>query len=255
MDVALIKMGCLADKRPQEIYWQENDVEPRIKKNTTCNLWDSLGNSQDAEKHIKVVSRLSRSGFYTRGIVSDFKAVTVFEGKGQPASSSLEGEAWAISCPRKFDSVAEARRTQWLMGKDVYPFCRAGDSGSFVIAAAGWEYDGHDNKISMLSDLQEATGMLQNDRRFDFCGINGLRVNVFHSIRCCEIGNRIHDRGNISMATETLGGPPGGGSEFVLTTGHYTKVYFTKTSIGGVKPQAVANAFRTQVFKSYNSEK
>ncbi|KAF3404888.1 hypothetical protein DPV78_002968 [Talaromyces pinophilus] len=149
MDLALIKMDCLTDTRAEEIYLQENADNPPIPKNTTCNFWDvdSLVNPQDAEKHIKVVSRLSRSGTYTTGIVSDFRAVTVFGGKGQPGS--WEVEAWAITCPRRLHSLDDDEPGPW-------PFASPGDSGSLIIAAAGWEYDGHDNKIVMLSMRQEA---------------------------------------------------------------------------------------------------
>lgn len=156
MDLALIQMDCLADTRPQEIYWQENATRPLIRKNTTCNFWDvdSLGNAQETKEHIKVVARLSRSGSYTMGIVSDFRAVTVFGEEDQPGSWKVE--AWAITCPRRMDSVSEGTANQWLMGKDWQPFAKAGDSGSFIIAAAGWEYDGHDNKIIMLPKRQEA---------------------------------------------------------------------------------------------------
>ncbi|KUL91680.1 hypothetical protein ZTR_01273 [Talaromyces verruculosus] len=149
MDLALIKMDCLTDTRAEEIYLQENAENPPIPKNTTCNFWDvdSLVNPQGAEKHIKVVSRLSRSGSYTMGIVSDFRAVTVFGEKGQPGS--WEVEAWAITCPRRLHSLDDDEPGPWF-------FASPGDSGSFIIAAAGWEYDGHDNKITMLSMRQEA---------------------------------------------------------------------------------------------------
>ncbi|GAM39786.1 hypothetical protein TCE0_034r11613 [Talaromyces pinophilus] len=135
--------------RAEEIYLQENADNPPIPKNTTCNFWDvdSLVNPQDAEKHIKVVPRLSRSESYTMGIVSDFRAVTVFGEKGQPGS--WEVEAWAITCPRRLHSLDDDDPGPW-------PFASPGDSGSFIIAAAGWEYDGHDNKITMLSMRQEA---------------------------------------------------------------------------------------------------
>ncbi|KAI7968691.1 hypothetical protein EIK77_005707 [Talaromyces pinophilus] len=149
MDLALIKMDCLTDTRAEEIYLQENADNPPIPKNTTCNFWgvDSLVNPQDAEKHIKVVSRLSRSGSYTMGIVSDFRAVTVVGEKGLPGS--WEVESWAITCPRRLHSLDDDEPGPW-------PFASPGDSGSFIIAAAGWEYDGHDNKITMLSMRQEA---------------------------------------------------------------------------------------------------
>lgn len=55
----------------------------------------------------------------------------------------------AITCPRWFNSVEDWKNDPW-------PFAYQGESGSFIIAAAGWKYDGHDNKITKLSIRQEA---------------------------------------------------------------------------------------------------
>jgi hypothetical protein len=118
IDLALIRMDCLADKKPQEIYWKENGGNPPIWKNTTCNFWevDLLGDSQDAEKHIKVVAKLLRSGFYTIGIVNDFKAKTFpFYKNGQPASREVD--AWVITCPRKHERAGDSPYYQY---RDVY---------------------------------------------------------------------------------------------------------------------------------------
>ncbi|OKL57563.1 hypothetical protein UA08_07258 [Talaromyces atroroseus] len=108
MDLALIKVDCLADKRPQEVYWQKSAVNPPIWEDTTCNFWevDSLAASKDAEKHINVVAKLSRSGAYTMGVVSGFKADTIpFYKNGQPTLKKVE--AWAITCPRRHESEGD----------------------------------------------------------------------------------------------------------------------------------------------------
>ncbi|RAO64961.1 uncharacterized protein BHQ10_000973 [Talaromyces amestolkiae] len=145
MDLALLKIkpDCLAHEKPHEIHWKENFEDPIIEKDTTCHFWevDSLG------EHIKVVSRLSRSGSYTMGTVSNFQAYCV-EHEEEGRSGEFKGFAWVITCPRRHGNPDEpdARR----------PFAAPGDSGSFVIAAADWKYDGKENKITMLPSREAA---------------------------------------------------------------------------------------------------
>lgn len=150
MDLALVKLkpDRLGHEEPHKIYWKENADTPRIPKNTTCNFWevDSLGARQKANEHINVVSRLSRLGSYTMGIVSEFKAETL-EFKEDGREGKMRGVAWVITCPRRHLNPNE---------QDAWPFAAAGDSGSFIIAAAGWKYDGKDNKITMLSQKEAA---------------------------------------------------------------------------------------------------
>lgn len=140
MDLALVRMGCLSGKHPREIFLKANEEDPQILEHTTYNSWevDSLGNSMDAEKHIKVVAKVSRQGVYAMGHVSHFKVDIDVPLQDKNGVKVLQKRsAWAIS-------------TLILNNKDS---TRAGDSGSFIIAAHGWDFAGYDNKVAMPTTL------------------------------------------------------------------------------------------------------
>lgn len=139
MDLALIKMDCPGAEKPEKIYLKEKTTPPRIPPHVVCETWetDSLGVSHDGDdkNHIKVVGKLSRTGVYSFGIVDDFRAVT-FPFMENGVQTKEKHYAWVVSHP-----AAYARG----------PFSEAGDSGSFVIAAADWKYSDYDNAVAMPS--------------------------------------------------------------------------------------------------------
>lgn len=134
MDLALIKMDCLGAENPQEIYLKARDSLPSIEADATCDFWetDSLGVSRKGNR-IKVVGKLSRSGIYSFGIVNDFRA-ELFPFFEYGLKTGKKTYAWAVSS----DTEGEY-------------FSVKGDSGSFVIAAQDWEYQGRDNRVPMPS--------------------------------------------------------------------------------------------------------
>ncbi|KUL89245.1 hypothetical protein ZTR_03695 [Talaromyces verruculosus] len=144
MDLALIKMDCQGPERPEKIYLKERFKPPIIPPGAVCGSWetDSLGVSHqgDGKNHIKVVGKLSRTGIYSFGIVNDFRAA-LFPFTEDLFKTDKETYAWAVSSDTE--------------GK---PFSIGGDSGSFVIAAQGWEYHGHDNRVARPS--QQALEMM-----------------------------------------------------------------------------------------------
>lgn len=144
MDLALIKMHCLGAERPEKIYLKEhkpkNYLLPRILPGAVCDTWetDSLGvlHDGDGKHHIKVVGKLSRTGEYTFGIVHEFRAVT-FPFMENGVENKKKHYAWVVSNPASYSTQTT--------------FSREGDSGSFVIAAADWDYCDYDNRVEMPS--------------------------------------------------------------------------------------------------------
>lgn len=138
MDLALIKMRCRGAERPQKIYLKERIKPPKVQPNAACDTWetDSLGVSHDGDgkNHIKVVGKLSRTGDYTFGIVNDFRAIA-YPFKVNGAENKVKHYMWVASNPASHTDGAT--------------FSREGDSGSFVIAAADWEYRDYDNRVAM----------------------------------------------------------------------------------------------------------
>jgi hypothetical protein len=139
MDLALIKIDCMGAESPQNIYLKEKIKPPRIQPHAVCDTWetDSLGVSHDGDgkNHIKVIGKLSRSGVYNFGIVNDLRALA-FPFTENGVGNEEKHYMWVASSPASYSRG---------------PFSQAGDSGSFVIAAADWEYCGYDNRVAMPS--------------------------------------------------------------------------------------------------------
>ncbi|KAI7975190.1 hypothetical protein EIK77_001876 [Talaromyces pinophilus] len=144
MDLALIRMDCLSGEHPRDIFFKVNGEDPQILDDMTYNSWevDSLGNSMDAEEHIVVVAKVSRRGIYTMGHVTEFKAEIEFPIDLKNGVKVLrKRSAWVVSTPFMDDQDGKDHRT------------RPGDSGSLIIAANGWEFDGYDTKVTMPNTL------------------------------------------------------------------------------------------------------
>lgn len=152
VDIALVKMSCLAGKSPEEIFLKTNASDPRIEESETCNSWevDSLGEGKNSEKHINVVAKISKSGAYSMGIVSKFRA-RIFELQKDGVKTKEEHYAWVILSPRRFQTPRESDMLD-DSSESVSRFSMPGDSGSFIMAAADWEYAGYDNRVSMPSE-------------------------------------------------------------------------------------------------------
>jgi hypothetical protein len=160
VDIALVKMSCLAGKSPEEIFLKTNDDDPWIGRRKTCNFWDvdSLGEQNNPEKHINVVAKISRSGTYSMGIVSEFKARIFDELQRNGVKTGESLYAWTILGPRRYTKPREWRFLLHDLNESVNPFTSPGDSGSFIMAAADWKYGGYDNRVAMPSEKVKLFG-------------------------------------------------------------------------------------------------
>lgn len=135
MDLALIRMGCLLGRHPQEIFLKANEKNPKILDNTTYNSWEVDGLDMDAEKQINVVAKLSPDGRYTMGYMTKFEADIKFP----------------IYLKNGVKTVP--KRSAWVLSTPILPGINyrtlPSDSGSLIIAASGWKLDGRDNKVAM----------------------------------------------------------------------------------------------------------
>lgn len=144
MDLALVRMDCLSGEHPRDIFLKANGEDPQIPDDMTYNSWevDSLGKSMDAEEHIVVVAKVSRRGIYTMGHVTEFKADIKIPTELKDGVKVIrKRSAWAVSTPFMDDQDGKDHRTQ------------PGDSGSLILAANGWEFDGYDTKVAMPNIL------------------------------------------------------------------------------------------------------
>ncbi|GAM35273.1 hypothetical protein TCE0_017r03476 [Talaromyces pinophilus] len=160
VDIALVKMSCLAGKSPEEIFLKTNSVDPWIGRRKTCNFWevDSLGEHNNPEKHINVVAKVSKSGTYSTGIVSAFKA-HIFDGLRKNGVKTGEKlYAWTILSRRGYTKPRGPLDMLYNPDESVNTFTSLGDSGSYIMAAADWECGGHDNRVAMPSEKVKLLG-------------------------------------------------------------------------------------------------
>ncbi|KAH8696534.1 hypothetical protein BGW36DRAFT_360361 [Talaromyces proteolyticus] len=162
MDIGLISVDSLAATHPKEVHVKTSNCILLTKEGLPCiseydsfDTWEveGLGRHPHTEPHIKVVAKLGQKSDLTIGIINDFRAIINIPLYNNGVRSLRSLSAWSISTPYKWTLPVGG-------SKDVPTLAKPGDSGSFVIAAADWNFEGNDNEVPML-----ANSILHQDRK------------------------------------------------------------------------------------------